>query len=115
MNRMLVAAWFDAYVWRRNNNDHTYLQTNIRFKVQVLNPKDKKLAQPIQGLMMQDASLIVRGFCKDITVKDKLQVMGKNYIITGIANELNSPYAMGGGRFNPSHIEEKVAKIITLK
>lgn len=115
MNRARVGAWFDAFVWRRNPNDHTYLQTNIRFKVQILNPNDKKLSQPIQGLMMQEANLIVRGFCEEVTAKDQLMIMGKKYVITGVANEWNSPYALGGSRFNPTQIGEKVAKIITLK
>lgn len=115
INRARAGAWFEAIVWRRSPNDVTYLQTNIQFKVRILTPNDVKMSQPIQGLMMQDASLIVKGYCEEITVKDQLMIMGKKYIIVGITNEWNSPYAMGGSRFNPTHLGEKVAKIIVLK
>lgn len=115
VNRLLVGAWHDAYVWRREANDYTFLRTNIYFRAQILNPRDKKLTQPIQGLMMEDANLIIRGFCSDISVKDKVEILGKQYVITGVANDLTSPYTMGARRFKHEHIADKVAKIITLK
>lgn len=115
INRARVGAWYDAIVWRRNANDITFLQTNIQFKVKILNPNEVKMSQPIQGLITQDVSLVVKGYCEEINVKDQLQIMGKKYIIVGVTNEWNSPYALGGSRFNTTLLGEKVAKIIVLR
>lgn len=115
MNRITVGAWYEAKVWRRQPNTVQFEATNITFKVQVINPRNRKLSQPMQGLLTRDVDMTLRGFCGDITEKDKLELMGKQYTIMSITNDMMSPLAMGGGRFNPAYLEEKVAKIISVK
>lgn len=110
-----VGAWYDAYVWRREPNSPEYQKTNIHFKAQIVSTRDSSVKQVLQGLMSSDDNLIVRAFVQDISEKDQVLLLGAKHFVQSVSIDYRYLNAMGGGRFNQKHLEEKLPKIIVLK
>lgn len=118
INRARTGEFIPAQIYKRIEDTDQYNVDPINFMCKIVGSFEIQSAQPIQGILMEDTSLVIKSsnLSYDPQNKDKVVILGDNeYFVQRSQVDFNAPFTMNAARFNPVYLKSRLPKYISLK